>query len=372
MSQLQGGAGLGLPSPQYLYPTQLSGASRDIANAYQSLPAGEALTIPAGQQLVSPGLYSFIQYNDPINQAWRGMTTDRIAPTPFWSDGQNYRIANLTGCPVAAIVVAGGSSYVQSSTTVTASAGGSTWQAIVGGMVSLTTINNGGSGYGLAPNLFIAEPAAPGVQATGYCTITGGSVTGVTLTNVGAGYQTAPAAVVVPSQFDPNLSSSTGITPATITFALVGSGSIAAVICTNNGAAQANAAAPTLTVAGVGASASVVAVMCSSLTSGSVVAAGAGLTAGAGFLTIGGTPSATPQWTNPAIQATGAVPRPAQGTFVAGGGSLTSVGTIIDGGLFFGTTNLVVEPFAGTIQSSAGSVTTVQGPVTDTIRIMPM
>ena len=62
---------------------------------------------------------------------------------------------------VAAVVVAGGSGYVQASTSVTASAGGSTWQPIVGGMLSMSSINNAGTGYGVAPNLFIAAPPSP-------------------------------------------------------------------------------------------------------------------------------------------------------------------------------------------------------------------
>jgi hypothetical protein len=184
----------------------------------------------------------------------------------------------------------------------------------------------------------------------------------VTLTNVGAGYPTAPKGVVVPSQFDPNLGSA--ITPATVTFALVGSGSIAAVLCTNNGAP----ASPTLTVAGVGASASVVAVQCSTITAGSVAAGGAGF-AGGGIITAGGVPSAVPQWTNPAIQLTGAIPRPASIGLAASGGSLISISTIYDGGLFFGTPVLLVDAAAGNLQTTTASVTATLGSTVDTLFI---
>jgi hypothetical protein len=368
MSQIQGGAGLNLPAPQYLYPSQLNGAAPDVANAYVSLAPGDALPIKPGQQFATSGPYSFIQYFDPVNLAWRGFSTSRGAESGYtWSDGVNYRIANLTGCPVAAIVVAGGSGYVQGSTTCTASTGGSTWQPIVGGMLSLSTISVAGSGYGVAPMLFIAEPPAPGVQATGYCVITGGSVTGITLTNVGAGYQTPPAAVIIPNPTDPNLATAVP-TQAVAAFGLVGAGSISAVICTNNGAP----ASPTLTVSGVGSSASVVAVQCNTITGGSVVAGGAGFTGGAGAITFGGVPSAVPQWVNPAIQLTGAIPRQAQVGFFATGGSLISISTIYDGGLFFGTPSVGIVSDSGGVGTGEASVTVVLGSTVDTIRIMPM
>lgn len=368
MSQPQGGSGIGLPLPQYLYPSELTNSAIDISSNYQSLPPGEVLIIPPGHWSLDPGPYSFLQYLDPVTTAWRGFSTARSTQKYTWSDGVNLRVANLTGCPVAAVVTVGGSGYVQASTTVAASAGGSTWQAVVGGMCSVSTIAAAGSGYSIAPNLLIAAPPAPGVQATGYVTLTGGSVTGVTLTNVGAGYQTAPSAVIVPSPFDPNLASAVP-TAATVTLALVGSGSVAAVICTNNGTPQSSA--PTLTIAGAGSSAAATVVMCNTIASGSVVAGGAGFTGGGGFTTVGGIPSATPQYVNPAIQLTGAIPRPAQGGFFASGGSLISVSTIYDGGLFFGTPTVLATPGAGYLQTSAASVTVTLGSTTDILRIQP-
>lgn len=366
MSQLQGGIGLGFRPPSYLYPSELNGAAYDVANAYQSLAPGQSIIIPPGQYSVGPGPYSFFQSFDPINQIWRGFSTARSPGGWLWSDGANYRVANLTGCPVAAIVTVGGSGYVQSSTTCVANTGGSTWQPIVGGMLSLATISVAGSGYGLAPLLFIAEPPAPGVQATGYCTITGGSVTGVTLTNVGAGYQAAPTAVIVPSPFDPNLP--TLPVQAVASFGVIGAGSITAILCTNNGAP----ASPTLTIAGAGTGATATAVQCSTIASGSVAAGGAGFTGGGGFTTYGGIPSAVPQWANPAIQLTGAIPRPAQGAFFATGGSLISISTIVDGGLFFGTPVVAVDSGAGNLQTTTASVTVVLGSTNDTVRIIPV
>ena len=73
-------------------------------------------------------------------------------------------------------------------------------------------------------------------------------MTGVTLTNRGAGYLTAPALTILPNPADPNLLSTTAIVNATATAVLIGSGSIAAVICTNPGAPVTTA--PTLTTGG--------------------------------------------------------------------------------------------------------------------------
>jgi hypothetical protein len=370
MSQIQGGAGLGLKPPQYAYPSELNQAAPDVASAYIGFAAGDALPVPAGQQFIEPGSYMFLQYLDPINGAWRGHNTARGADGGMlWSDGVNYRISNLTGCPVAAVVTAGGSGYVQSSTTCAASTGGSLWQPIVGGMVSMSTISVAGSGYGIAPLLFIQEPPFPGVQATGHCAITGGSVTSVVLDNVGAGYITAPSAVIIPSPYDPNLP--TLPVQAAATLALVGSGSISAVICTNNGAPT-GATAPTLTISGAGTGASITAVQCLTITAGSVAAGGAGFTGGGGAVTVGGITTAVPQWVNPAIQLTGAIPRPAQIGFFATGGSLISVSTIFDGGLFFGTPTVLVTAGAGNLQTTTGSVTVTLGSTNDTARIVPM
>lgn len=370
MSQRLGGVGGLLPPPQYLYPTELNNAAVDQGNNRFTLAAGGILTIPPGDWHVGRGPYTFLQSFDPVNNAWAGFSTALVGRESVHSDGVNFRLANLTGCPVAAIVVVGGSGYVQSSTTVTASAGSSTWQAIVGGMLSVTTVSVAGSGYGLAPLVLIPAPPSPGVQATGYATITGGSVTGVTLTNVGAGYITAPTITLVPNPFDPNLPTTAPVT-ATALCAIVGAGSVAAVLCTNNGAPQASAAAPTLTVAGVGSSASVVAVMCSTIASGSVVAGGLGI-GSAGIITIGGDPSATPQYTNPAVQLNAAIPRPAQLTMAVTGGSLVSVSTIIDGGLFFGTPTAAVVASGGSGPSTLASVTVALGSTQDTNFLTPI
>jgi hypothetical protein len=368
MSNRIGGVGVGLPLPAFKYPSELNNAAPDCGNAYISLAPGDSMTIPAGDWIINRS-YSFIQYQDTVNGGvWRGFATPLSTQEQVYSDGVNVRIANLTGCPVAAIVTVGGSGYAQSSTTVTSSTGGSTWQAVVGGMMSVNTIANAGSGYGVAPLLLIPQPAAPGVAATGFTSLTGGSVTGVTLTNVGAGYGTvSQTLIVVPNPYDPNLTSSTAIVPATVVLAPIGAGSVAAVLCTNNGAP----ASPTLTIAGAGASAAATAVVCQTMASGSVAAAGAGFTGGGGVTTMGGVSAATPQWTNPATDLSGAIPRPAQATLATGSGTLVSISTIIDKGLFFGTPTVLVVPGAGNLQTTTASVTIALGSTADTILLQP-
>ncbi len=364
------GTGVGLPAPQYLYPSELNPVNTplDMGNNYQSLAPGNSVAVPAGSFYISPGPYCVLQFLDPVTGIFRGLSSARLKTHYVISDGFNYRISNLTGCAVAAVVTAGGSSYAAATTTISSSSGGSTWQAVVGGMVSLSTINNAGSGYGIPPMLFLAAPPVGGVQATGHTTLTSGTVSGVTLDNVGGGYITAPAAVIVTSPYDPNIAAT--IVPATVTMVLVGSGSIAAVLCTNPG--NSISAAPTLTVAstGSGTGASVTALRLQTFVSATVSSAGT-WTGGAYLTSLGGNGGATPQWTNPEINQTNFIPRPMEVSLL-GNTSISSVGTIYDGGLFLSAPTLAVSPVGGAIApASTATVTATYGGVADTVLIQP-
>lgn len=372
MSQPIGGSGLNLPLPQSLYPTLLQNAPVDPYSNYVTLAPGNQLPVPAGPWFINPGLYCVLQYYDPVTLSWRidrANASARGAPWRVVSDGTNYRIANLLGCACAAIVQAGGSGYVESTTTVTASAGGSTWLALVGGMCSVVTVANAGRGYAVAPILFIPPPAAPGVPATGYCTIASGTVSGVTLTNVGAGYDAAPAATILQNPTDTNIGTTTAYTAATVTLALVGSGSISAVLCTNPGAPQTTA--PTLSVGGAGSGATVVAQLMTTLTGATIFGGGTGITAAAVMSTVGGRPSTTPQWTNPETDMSTFIPRPAQALLANSGGSLVSVSAIYDGGLFMGTPNVWVVEQSGSIAATGPSVAGIYGTAVDTVLFQP-
>ena len=339
MSSLLSGPGVGLQLPQNLYPSELFNAPYDYSNNYQSLAPGDALTIPAGDSWIDPGSVGVLQYQDPVTGIWRGLESSRAQYQLVKSDGFSWRIANLTGCPVAAIVQNGGSGYTQATCQVTAATGNSTWQPIVGGQCSVVSVGSAGSGYGVPPLLLIPAPPNPGVQATGYCVINStGSVTAVSLTNVGAGYPSAPSAAIVPSPFDPNFSTASG---AAVVIGSAGSGAITAVLCTNPGASV--SAAPSLTPTGTtGTTATISAVQMLTLTGVSIVTGGTNYSSVSELRTFGGVPTVTPAYTNPAIEPTTYRPRDAEVGLTAVAGTLTTVGTIYDGGLFLGTPSAVV------------------------------
>jgi hypothetical protein len=378
MTQRIAGPGIGLPPPQALYPSSISTINYDSAPTnYVTLNGGDAVVIPPGEWYIETDGYSVLQYNDPVTGIWRGFSSARKFPTRIWSDGQNFRVANLTGCPVAAVVTAQGSGYVQSSTTVTASTGNSTWYPIIGGAISTSvTVSSGGSGYTIAPTVYFPAPPVPGVPATGYATISGGAVTGVTVTNTGAGYTTAPVPVFVPSPLEPNAG---GITAATATTTISGNaGKLCAVICTNPG--DVVASVPTLTVSGAGSSATASAEVMCSITA-ATGSGGANYTSGETYATtVGGVTNATPVSAvkNPAIDLSAYVPRPAVGVATVSAGAITGF-TFTDSGLFLSSdlstnqpTLLVLAQTAGTNPSGALTVGVTLGSTQSLVMIQPV
>lgn len=327
------GPGVGLPPPQALYPASLANSPFTSPTDLITLAGGEAVVIPAGDWFVEPGPYGEIQFLDPVTGIWRGLSSARATLKFVKSDGFNMRVANPTGCPVAAVVTTAGSSY-SAAAAVTATGGNSTWLPIIGGLVSTTTtVSAAGSGYGIAPIVHIAAPPTPGVQATGHAVLSSGSVSSIVIDNQGAGYPIAPAVTLQANPADPNLNS---IVNAAGVVGLTGAGTLAAVLCTNPGAPV--TATPTLTVTDAGGGTSGVAsvVMMWTVTGGTIANAGAGYNAQNMLTSVGGQTAAVPAHTNPAIEQTGFIPRPAQIATVLNGSSIGSIGTIIDGGLFEG------------------------------------
>jgi len=373
MGQQIGAQGQYLPTGQFGYPNSLYNAPIPLPGNTLMLWPGQEIYVPPGNFFVDPGLYSFLQFLDPITQTWRTYNSARGKMTYVKSDGINVRVANVLGCPVGAIVTDGGDGdWVQSTTTVSPSVGNSTWQAIVGGMCSVVSVASAGAGYGVPPIVLIAPPAAPGVQATGYASIASGTVSGITLTNVGGGYASVPEVRIIPNPTDPNISS--GITNASVSLALVGGtpsrGSIAAIVCTNPGVSVASV--PTLSIAGAGTgSPAATAVRLTTLIGATVASGGAGWTGNALLTTSQGRPSATPLYTNPATDFSLYVPRPAQADLYATGGSLISVAAIYDGGIFAGTPTAIVIPQLGALVTTSASVTLSLGAAQDTVLIQP-
>lgn len=222
----------------------------------------------AGWFIAKLGRYSVLQMKDPITGIWRGIGDDSNAQRYFYTDGVNVRIANQSGCAVGAVVTTAGSAYT-AAPTVVASAGASTWLAVLGPYVTSATVNYGGTSYVYPPIVVIDAPPAGGVQASATCAITTNSVSSITITNQGAGYSAGAPNIRLVN--DPRDTTGSG---ATATAVLAGSGTIAAVLCTDHGNAITSGTIPTLTFGSGSAAATVV--MNWGITTYAVTAAGAG------------------------------------------------------------------------------------------------
>lgn len=333
-----------------------------------TLAAGETFMVPAGQWHASLGPYTWLQDRDPITNKFRTTTTQNSSTTFVNSDGNNVRIANLTGCPLGAVVTNVGSGYT-SAPTVTASAGNSTWLAIVGGAINTTvTITTAGAGYVNPPVLLFSPPPAGGVAATGYATVSGGAITGVTVVNQGAGYTSAPVITVVPDPRD----TITTTAVLTVNATLVGAQTITAIITQDHG--QAVTAVPTLTISGGGgSSAAATAVMAFTATGFTVGAGGAGYGNAQPFLVeaAGGVVAATAAAgsVNPQFGTSIFAPRTGfiTGTSTAGG-AITATGAVIqDGGLFQAVPSAFVIAGGSGLATTQGQATITVGGSPDTI-----
>lgn len=379
------GTGQPAPLPMNLYPSELMGAPLDAPTNYITLNAGDAMAIPAGsnQYLLDLGLYLTLEYNDPISGVWR-TTPDcafRTGPFHMQTDGVSKRIANRLGCPMSAIVSGGGTGFSQLTATITANVGGSTWQPVVGGALSVSSVTAAGLNYTVPPIVLIPAPtpagtngSVGGVQATAYATLTNGSVSSVSLNNFGAGYAFAPTAVLVPSPFDTNFGS---ISQASITLVLDAgkSGAITAALPTNFGAPLATISALTLTAAGgAGSGATITPQVLQTILSGSIVAGGGGwgtATAFALLQSVGGGSTSVSSNPNPQMDFSGFVPRPA--TFItttSATGGITGV-SVVDGGMFLSTPTAALAP-GGTLPTTLASITFATGSTRGTALLQPL
>jgi hypothetical protein len=369
MNQPLGGFGQGLPAPQNLFPSELDNSPYDFSTNLLSLPPGDVVFVPAGFYQVGVGEVSFLQFLDPVTNTWRGVSQSRSQIISIRSDGANYRLANLTACPIAAVVANGGTGYTQSTLTITANVGGSTWQGIVGGSLSVVSVVNAGKNYTMPPLVAIPDgPLGLSVPATGAAVLASGTVASVSLINVGAGYVTAPTPLVLlPNPADPNLGS---ITNATITLGLINAGKITAALCTNNGASLATISALTLTAAGgAGSGATITPVVLQCLTGFSVTAGGGGYGTATELTTIGGQPASVSAIGNPAVELTGYRPRPALAGLAVGSGAVTSITSIFDNGLFVGAPTPLV--LGNAVTTTAATVTLTLGGINDTVLLQP-
>lgn len=106
---------------QGVYPTSRGQPSTDF-----TLQPGQARLVPAGTWELILGSYSILQEYDPVQGNWSpngGGVGTMAAPLYVNSDGNNYRVVNLSGCVVGAVVTTAGSGYT-TAPTVTFSSGG--------------------------------------------------------------------------------------------------------------------------------------------------------------------------------------------------------------------------------------------------------
>src|ERR1700676_5005781 len=91
-----------LPQPQALYPQGLINADAIPGNQHFPLAPGQSIMIPRGSYLVHLSGVATLQWLDPVLTVWRGIISAREQPIRIISDGLNYRVSNLTGCPIGA------------------------------------------------------------------------------------------------------------------------------------------------------------------------------------------------------------------------------------------------------------------------------
>lgn len=348
------------------------------------LQSGGAYVIPSGQYQVALGQYTMLQWYDPITQTWRPCQT--VAQSDSFSissDGTNYRLANLTGTVVGAVITNGGTGYTNgiyppasqlgtaAAPSVTVAAGGGTALAkgtiIVGGAVPTTAGNftiTGGANYTLPPIVTVSPPPAGGVPATATATISAGAVTAITITNQGAGYIAAPTFTLTNNALD-----TTGVGAAVVAssaFALAGSGTVTAITFPNNGAGMTSVPAISFSPASTTAA---TAIMCWTATT--VTWTGASNAGNGNFGVIGSTVTAgSATLTNPAISTGIFTPRFGQTAFSTTATPTTT--TIVDGGLHQTVPNAVLVYNSNGTISAATTTTIAQGGANDISYLMPM
>jgi len=263
-----------------------------LGNAFPvPLPACTTYLIPSGQFNVMLGPYTFLQWYDTLAGIWR-ISQSQVGFQSIDSDGANWRLANLTGSPIAGVITNAGTGLTNgfNTVTVTPSAGGSTWKTVVGGAINSTiTITAGGTGYTLPPLLMIDPPPVGGIQATATCTISGGAINAVTVTNQGAGYTTAPNVTVVNQAGD--TTGAGGVL--TVNATLAGSGTLTALVALTPGTVLTSVPTFTFSPASTIAATAVMCVTSTAITTtglshagnGSLTLIGSGLTAGSSILT---------------------------------------------------------------------------------------
>lgn len=179
-----------------------NGGQQYIKRLYSAMPItlapGQVFILPAAQWQVATGRYTLPQWYDTNVSRWRNFTTQPGQVVTISSDGQNFRIANLTGCPVAAVINnlgAGNATNGYNTITVTPSAGNSTWGTLVGGSLNVSqgVVFGTANGNFSLPPIPVWQPSAnqtfPFVPPT-FCVAinaANGNIVACNIVNQGAG-----------------------------------------------------------------------------------------------------------------------------------------------------------------------------------------
>src|ERR1035437_8297697 len=305
-----------------------------------TLPAGCTYIPPAGNYIANLGPYTSLQYLDPVTGNWRTQADADTGNGQTWSfDGSNQRLANLTGCPVAAIIVTGsatgsvtGIGTTATTLTVTPSSGSSTWCPIVGGAVAplaLTGTTGGktNTGFLYPPSIVISAPPPGGLQATAHILMTGGAGTltaiSVIVDNQGAGYTQPPTIQVTNDPRD-----TVGSWGGTTTLGLTGTGTLTGLYPLNQGVSLTGVS--TLAISTCIGSAIVV----MNFTVTNFVAptpTGTWQTATTpGLVSVNNLAASTSSMTNPIHQGGATFPRPARITTALSGTLINVTGSVIE------------------------------------------
>lgn len=353
------------------------------------LLSGEVWQVPQGNWLVRLGFQSAAQFFDYYSGLWRTFDSGPTnSPTYIPSDGQNYRVINLSGTITGGNITVAGTAYTQANTTLSFQApvsGGITATAspIIGG--SLTFTVTGGTGY-TNPMLIIPPPqllgGTPGlcIPAVASIGLAAGALSTITARFAGAGYVTAPGSNTVtltPDQLgdigNPFLTSTNmvlvdpagtgGTVTATIANGTSTSGGLTGIIMSNNGSLYDGTHIPTITVtSATGSSAAATALPCMSVTDLTIGSTNTGYTASVIVETSLGSGTAISGIAGDTVH-----PRPGRAVIPQSGGILASP-VIEDAGAGFQTVPLAKQVGNATADGSVNATfVAVVGGVTNTL-----
>jgi hypothetical protein len=342
------------------------------------LQPGLTRLIPSGTWQIDVGPYTCIQEYDPVQSLWQSAGGDSGGFSGgsqyISSDGVNYRVANLCGCIVGAVVNVAGSSYTSAPTVSFTNSASAAATAIIGGAVStVVTVTNGGTNYTWNPLVFLdSPPIGAGYQATATCTISAAAVSTVTINNQGAGYTNVPNIYFIN---DPRDTTGAG---ATAVATLTGAQTVTQLLITNYGT-PATTLQPTITFSS--GSAAAFPIMVRSIGGISFTNVGSGYTGnvliqafGNGY-TYSANVLTNPRWTTNMVRVRSAAIQVGVQTAT----TLTSAGaSVFDGGIFAasGPTAFVMGQLAPTFSAVTVTFAAVAGFTwtnpTDTILLQPV